>query len=60
MECAGKVSFASASVGRRYVYLVENFVKPRLGEQPDPEILDAEAPNFHKLAGILDAGVSLE
>ena len=38
-----------------YVYLVENFVKPRLGEQTDPVILGAEAPNFHKLAGILDA-----
>lgn len=38
-----------------YVYLVENCVKPLLGGAPDPAVLDKEAPNFHKLAGILDA-----
>ncbi len=38
-----------------YVYLVENCVKPLLGGAPDQAILDGEADNFHKLAGILDA-----
>ena len=37
-----------------YVYLVENCVKPLLGGAPDPAILDAQAAQFHKLAGILD------
>lgn len=38
-----------------YVYLVENVVKPLLDQQPEQAALDAEADNFHKLAGILDA-----
>ena len=38
-----------------YVFLVENCVKPLLGGQPDPQVLDAQAAQFHKLAGILDA-----
>ncbi len=38
-----------------YVYLVENYVKPVLGAEPDPAVLDGEAERFHKLAGILDA-----
>ena len=38
-----------------YVYLVENCVKPVLGDTPDQAVLDGEAGNFHKLAGILDA-----
>lgn len=38
-----------------YVYLVENCVKPLLGAQTDQSVLDGEAENFHKLAGILDA-----
>ena len=38
-----------------YVFLVENCVKPLLGSQPDPAILDAHAAQFHKLAAILDA-----
>ena len=38
-----------------YVFLVENCVKPLLGGQPDPAVLDAQAAQFHKLAGILDA-----
>lgn len=38
-----------------YVFLVENCVKPLLGGSPDAAILAGEAPNFHKLAGILDA-----
>ena len=37
-----------------YVYLVENVVKPLLKAEPDQSILDAQAENFHKLAGILD------
>ncbi len=38
-----------------YVFLVENCVKPLLGGEPDPAVLDAQAVQFHKLAGILDA-----
>ena len=38
-----------------YVFLVENCVKPLLGAQPDPAVLDAQAAQFHKLAAILDA-----
>jgi glutathione S-transferase len=38
-----------------YVFLVENCVKPLLGAEPDPAVLDAQAAQFHKLAGILDA-----
>ena len=38
-----------------YCYLVENCVKPLLGDVTDQSVLDAEAPNFHKLASILDA-----
>ena len=38
-----------------YVYLVENCVKPLLGDKPDPAVLAGESDNFHKLAGILDA-----
>lgn len=38
-----------------YVYLVENCVKPVLGAAPDPAVITAQDPTFHKLAGILDA-----
>jgi glutathione S-transferase len=38
-----------------YVFLVENCVKPLLGAQTDVAVLDAQAGQFHKLAGILDA-----
>lgn len=38
-----------------YVFLVENCVKPLLGGQTDPAVLDAQAGQWHKLAGILDA-----
>ncbi|MEQ8346383.1 MAG: glutathione S-transferase family protein [Sneathiellaceae bacterium] len=38
-----------------YIYLVENCVKPLLGAETDPAALEAEAGNFHKLAGILDS-----
>lgn len=41
-----------------YTYLVENCVKPLLGGAPDPAVLEREAPNFHKLAGILDERLS--
>jgi glutathione S-transferase len=37
-----------------YVYLVENVVKPLLNAQPDQSIIDKEAPNWHRLADILD------
>ena len=38
-----------------YVFLVENCVKPLLGSQPDPLVLDAQRAQFHKLASILEA-----
>ena len=37
-----------------YVYLVENCVKPLLGAEPDPAVLEAQGAQFHKLAAILD------
>jgi glutathione S-transferase len=40
--------------GSCYVYLVENVVKPMLDQTPDQAAIDAEAPNFHALAKILD------
>ncbi len=41
-----------------YVHLVENCVKPLLGGEPDPAILEGEAERFDRLAGILDARLS--
>lgn len=41
-----------------YVYLVENVVKPLTGSQPDPAVLEAHAPAFHQLAGMLEARLS--
>jgi len=38
-----------------YTYLVEYVVKPLLKSEPDQEVIDKEAPNWHRLAGILDA-----
>ncbi len=38
-----------------YVYLVEYVVKPLLKQEPDKSIVAKEAPNWHRLAGILDA-----
>jgi glutathione S-transferase len=38
-----------------YVYMVENVVKPLMGAQPDAAAIEKEAPNWHRLAGILDA-----
>jgi glutathione S-transferase len=40
------------------VFLVENCVKPLLGASADPAVLDAQAAQFHKLAGILDERLS--
>lgn len=37
-----------------YVYLVENCVKPLLGDTTDQSVLDGEAERFQKLAGILN------
>jgi glutathione S-transferase len=41
-----------------YVFLVENCVKPLLGGQPDPAVLNTQAEQFHRLAGILDNRLS--
>jgi glutathione S-transferase len=38
-----------------YVYLVENVVKPMMRAAPDEAAIAKEAPNWHRLAGILDA-----
>lgn len=37
-----------------YIYLVENCVKPLLGAETDPAVLEGATENFHKLAGVLD------
>ena len=37
-----------------YVYLVENCVKPLLGDTTDHSVLETEAANFRKLASILN------
>jgi len=38
-----------------YTYLVEYVVKPLMNAEPDEAIIDKEASNWHRLAGILDA-----
>lgn len=38
-----------------YVYLVEYAVKPLLKAEPDEGVIAKEAPNWHRLASILDA-----
>jgi glutathione S-transferase len=38
-----------------YIYLVEYVVKPLLKAEPDEAVIAKEAPNWHRLAGILDA-----
>ena len=38
-----------------YTYLVEYVVKPLLKTEPDAAVIAKEAPNWHRLAGILDA-----
>ena len=45
---------SSSWFGSCYVYLVENCVKPLLGDTTDETILANEEENFHKLASILD------
>ena len=45
---------SSSWFGSCYVYLVENCVKPLLGDSTDESILANEQENFHKLASILD------
>jgi len=37
-----------------YIYLVEYVVKPLLKAEPDQAVIDKEAPNMNKLAGILN------
>jgi glutathione S-transferase len=37
-----------------YVYLIENLVKPFMKIESDQSAVEKEAPNWHKLAGILD------
>nr|AIL25481.1 Ure2p9 [Exophiala pisciphila] len=37
-----------------YIYLVEYVVKPLLKAEPDQSVIDAEAPNWNRLAGILN------
>ena len=38
-----------------YIYLVEYVVKPLINAESDEAVIDKEAPNWHRLAGILDA-----
>jgi glutathione S-transferase len=45
---------ASVWFGSCYIYLVQNVVMPLLGKEPDNAALDAEEPNWNKLAKILD------
>jgi glutathione S-transferase len=37
-----------------YVYLVENLAKPMMKAEPDQAAIDREAPNWHRLAGVLE------
>ncbi|KIW11606.1 hypothetical protein PV08_10908 [Exophiala spinifera] len=37
-----------------YVYLIQNVAQPLFGAEPDQSAIDAEAPNWHKSAAILD------
>jgi glutathione S-transferase len=37
-----------------YVYLIEYVVKPLMGAKPDEGVIDREAANWNRLAGILD------
>jgi hypothetical protein len=38
-----------------YIYLVEYVVKPLMNAESHEAVIDKEAPNWHRLAGILDA-----
>lgn len=49
---------ASSWFGSCYIYLVENVVKPLLKAEPDQAVIDKEAPNWNKLAGVLEAQLS--
>lgn len=46
---------ASAWFQSCYVYLVENVVKPLLKAEPDQAKIDAEAPQWNRLASVLEA-----
>ncbi|CZT15108.1 uncharacterized protein RCC_01006 [Ramularia collo-cygni] len=46
---------ASVWFQTNYVYVVEYVVKPLLGAEADQSIIDAEAPKYAKIAGVLDA-----
>lgn len=46
---------SSVWFGTCYKYVVEYVVKPLLKAEPDQSVIDAEAPNWNKNAGILDA-----
>ncbi len=49
---------ASAWFPSCYVYLVENLVKPFLGDQPDAAVLEGEQARFDALASILEGRLS--
>jgi glutathione S-transferase len=38
-----------------YIYMVEYVAKPLMNAKPDEEVIARETPNWHRLAGILDA-----
>jgi glutathione S-transferase len=38
-----------------YIYLVEYVIKPLINAESDEAVIGKEAPNWHRLAGILDA-----
>lgn len=46
---------ASVWFQTNYKYVIQNVVQPLLGSEPDKKIISDEEPNFHKLAGVLDA-----
>ncbi len=43
-----------------YIWLVENVVKPILGDKPDNNILKEATPKFHQLAAIIDKTVGTQ
>ncbi len=43
-----------------YIWLVENVVKPILGDNPDDKILADATPKFNKLAAIIDKTVATQ
>lgn len=46
---------ASVWFQTNYAYVVEYVVKPLLGAEADQSVIDAEAPKYAKIAGVLDA-----